>query len=96
MAHVLFDFYTVATNEDRDVTETILYTGIACQFEIARWQIVENGVMQGIEKINMLIPDKLLPLVVEGVKATDSSGVSYAVKFVEDYGTHQEIYIRKL
>lgn len=88
-------FSTVVTTADRSPTVTVLAADVPGDLQLDNRRFVDAIDVGEIELLHVFFPGERVTGIVAGVKAVDSNAKVYMVKYIEDYDTHQEVYMRQ-
>ena len=90
-----FSFYAVATTADAVESETLLYSAVTGDLQVTNRNSKDSDGRSVLERLYLLFPDLLLPLLTRGCRCIDSVGNAYVVKFIDRYESHTEVYMQR-
>ena len=93
---VTFTFYIVKTTADGEYTETLVYSNVSGICNVVERVIAEEKTESNTYYQYLFIPNRYMPLLNNNMNIIDSNSVKYRVVYIEDYESHQEIFIRKV
>jgi hypothetical protein len=90
-----FSFYSIATLSNNVRTEILIIAAVKGKIELQSSRFVDGENINDIQLEYVFYPFSIVAGIVRGNKVIDSTGNIYEVKLIEDYGSHQEITLRK-
>ena len=95
MSAIKLSIYSAVTSGDRSTTETAVVSDIPGELQFDRRRMIDGETKEEVEYTNVFFPEKYISGVVNFQKAVDVDDNIYKILHVEDYDSHQEIYMRK-
>jgi len=96
VAETTITLYTETTTADLTVTEAELEADVAGYLEVSSRRFVDGEVKGEIETLHVFYPHKFVASLSTAKKVVDANADEYEVKYLEEYDSHQEIYMRKV
>jgi len=90
--HVSLSFYTTATSTNRSVTETLVHEDVHGDLQLSKERTLASGHRVDVSQIHIFFPSEYMTSLVNGMIVKSSSN-KYILDHMEDFDTHQEIYL---
>lgn len=96
MAETTVTIYTETTTGDLTVTEAELASDVAGFLEVSSRRFADGEIKGEIEVLYVFYPHTMVSDLSTAKKVVDADANKYKVEYLEEYDSHQEIYMRKV